>query len=64
MSERVPGPEHPDTLASVNNVALLLCVRQALESKGDYAAPKKGTPNPLAARANFALRGEITTVLR
>ena len=39
-SERVLGPEHPDTLTSVNNLAFLL------KSKGDYAGAE-----PLFRRA-------------
>jgi len=38
--ERVLGPEHPDTLASVNNPAALL------DSKGDYPGAE-----PLCRRA-------------
>jgi tetratricopeptide (TPR) repeat protein len=42
--ERVLGPEHPDTVASVNNLAVLL------NSQGDYAAAEPLSRRALEAR--------------
>jgi tetratricopeptide (TPR) repeat protein len=44
VSERVLGPEHPDTLTSVNNLAVLLA------SKGDYTAAEPLHRRVLTAR--------------
>jgi len=64
LSEKVLGPEHPDTLASMNNLALVLdsqgkyeaaeeMQRQAIELKEKVLGPEH--PDTLASMDNLTL---------